>query len=140
MARTLIALQDKIKDSKNVNYPDLRYIFDDLSQINHLSQNDYPCLLVKPPQSTFDGILEYQVYEMDMYLFDTELSNDVDHWTEKWDEAMDKLRKIIIELFKYQPGYILVGNQVKISLGHFQHNDKLIGARAQFNLRVYYGC
>lgn len=137
---TLIPLMDKIKDIKESLYPDLRYVFDDLSAINASSANDYPCILVKPPQSVFDRQMEYQIYSMDMFVFNVENSDDVKHWTEKWDECQDILVAIIKNLFTNTSTHVLVGENVKVSLGHYQNNDKLIGARAEFNLRVYYGC
>lgn len=141
MAGTLIDLKNKIKSYVTLIEPIKQFIMDDLSAINSNSQNEYPVLIMKPPQSIFqDRIMEYQTYDMDMFLFQPELSDDLDHWTEKWDECQDLLRSVLKLLFADNPGYVLVDNNIQIGIGHFQHNDKLIGARAQFKLRVYYGC
>lgn len=140
MAGTLITLMEKIKSVQATIDPIKRFVFDDLSQINNDSQNEYPLLLVKPPQSTFDSIMEYQIYDVEMYVFDVELSNDVDHWTKKWDACQDHLRRVVQGILADRPSYVLVDNTVSIQLAHMQHNDKLIGAKASFKLRVYYGC
>lgn len=138
---TLITLSNKIKSAFD-EYPAIKkYIFDDLNAINTDSQSEYPLLLCKPPQSVFDNnTLDYQYYNMELYVFDVENSDDWQHWTEKWDVCMDHLRNVIKKVLEDTQNYILVGNNVSIELGHFQHNDKLIGAKATFRLRMYYGC
>lgn len=140
MADTLTSLKTKLKESFEAVTELKMFLFDDVSQINADSQNEYPFLLVKPPISTFDSKLDYQVFQMDMFVFDIELTSDEEIWTVKWNDCQNYLIAVIKDILADHPNYILVGDNINVSYGHYQHNDKLIGARAQFNLRAFYGC
>lgn len=124
-----------------VNIPGIKqFVFDDLSAVNGDSQQDYPLLLLKPPVADIaDRIMEYSVCDIDMFVFTPELSDDLSHWTNDYDACHSLMIELLRQLFQCEPSYILVGS-VKITPGHMQHNAKLIGARAQFKLRIYNGC
>lgn len=117
-----------------------QFIFDDLSQINAKSKTSYPLLLLKPTNMEGkDRSLEYFSGDIDLFLFTPELMKDEKHWTEKWDELESLLVPLLRSWFADAPTYVLESG-VKISCGHFQHNAALIGVRAQFKLRLFYGC
>ena len=128
--------QGIVDDIEGIKY----FIFDDLSKVNADSKKDFPLLLVKPPSSESDtDILEYSFMDVDMFMFAPELSDDTMDWTEQYDECHALMLLTLRTLFAMQPTYQLVG-KVKHDVGHMQHNDKLIGSRARFKLRIYNGC
>ncbi len=136
----LTDLKDKIEELR-LNIPEIKkFVFDDLSAVNSDSQAEYQLLLLKPPtQDNDNSLLEYGVCDVDMFVFAPELSDEVQDWTRQYDECHSSMVKLLRALFACQPNYVLVGG-TKITPGHMQHNAKLIGARAQFKLRVYNGC
>lgn len=137
---TLTALDNRIRQAKETVEAIKYYIFDDFSGINADSGVEYPVLIAKPPQSKFhDKILEYQVYDMDMFVLLPEKDDDNNKWTDNWDTCSDALRLVVKDILSDVPNYILIGD-VNWQIGHRLYNAKLIGARAQFKLRVYYGC
>lgn len=139
MAKTLLALKSKITEGYN-SVPELKYlIIDDLSEINQQSKVKYPCLLVKPPESEIDKALEYENYTMEMFIFDIERFDSKTHWIDRWDILKDYMISVIAKMLENKKEYVLISDSVSIDLGHFQHNDKLIGVRATFIIRVYYG-
>jgi len=138
---TQTTIKNKIQELVNATEGQIKtVIFDDLSQVNAKSKTEYPLLLLKPTNmEAKDRSLEYFSGDIDLFLFTPELVKDEKHWTEKWDE----LEKILVPLLRSWladvPTYVLEST-VKVSCGHFQHNAALIGIRAQFKLRLFYGC
>lgn len=140
----LTNLNNRIKAASDTVEAIQSYIFDDFSQINANSQLLYPVCLVKPPQSIFPynttgARMEYQIFSMDMFVLLPEKDNDINTWTENWDICSDALHKIVKQVIDDVPNYVLMGD-ITWSIGHRLYNASLIGARAQFKLRVYYGC
>lgn len=116
------------------------FIFDDLSTINGDSKAEFPLLLLKPTQmESKDRTLENFTGDIELFLFDQELSDSEEHWTTKWDELEAILVPLLRSWFQDVPTYVLE-SQVKLNCGHFQQNAKLIGVRATFKLRLFYGC
>lgn len=139
----LTALSDKIKSIVDVTpgFTDglNKIVFDDLSKING-DLAEFPLMLVKPPVGDYeDRTMTYKLLAMDVFVFTPELDENYDHWTKNVDKCEDLLTVVLRALFLDGPNYILVG-KVKVSPGHMQHNAKLTGARAQFNLRVFNPC
>ena len=136
-----------ITDIKTVILPvvtDIKtFIFDDLSQIDANTDKIFKVLLMKPMTSEFDNRnLEHQFYNMDMFMFDLEDQNKT--LEEQWSECQALLILFLKELFALKVSsqgykYMLV-DKVTIDHGHFQHNNKLVGVRARFQIKVFYGC
>ena len=135
----LLTIENKLKDAVETVIGIKKYVFDDLSTINADSTDEYPLLLFKPPTSKSpDRTLEYEIMNMDLFVFDTNMSDDIHKWTEVYDVCHNLLHDVLKELFA-DTTFVLTG-EVTYSLGRMQHNANLVGARAQFQLRVYYGC
>lgn len=137
---TLTTLSDKLKAITALYPADIKQtVFDDLSKVNG-DLAEFPLILIKPPVGDYsDRDMNYKILNMDMFAFELELDASYEHWTKTWDKCEDVLVKVLRDLFADTPNYVLVGNVI-FTPGHLQHNAKLIGARAQFKLRVFNPC
>ena len=137
---TLTPLKDKIKSIVDGIESIKLFVYDDLSQVNADSQAIYPLLLLKPPVGEYqEDILNYKIFDVDMFVFIPEMNDNTDKWTEIADKCEDLMIQVLRELFTSQPDFCLSG-KLKTSPGHLQHNAKLVGCRAQFKLRVFNPC
>ena len=113
------------------------FVFDDLSAINENRNKHYPVFLFKPPNSNIpDWNKPYTIYSIEFFILDLHKQNDTRELKEVWD-ANSLLAKEVINDIKEDTDNFAILGAVNEERGHFQYNDKLVGNRYTFDLRVF---
>ena len=124
------------------------FLFDAaISSMNADKEKEYPSMLFMPPFGNFsDADMTTKDYKIDFFLFDLWFPNsDGETRTQQdvWQALEDKAIAIVKLIDEDGPNYGLLNptkEPVIVYSPYPMHNDKLMGVKCSFNMRIFYGC
>lgn len=118
-----------------------------VSSMNADKEKEYPAMLLWIPVGNFiNPEMDTKDYKIDFALFDLWFPNSDNETRTKedvWQALEAKAKSIVALIEEDRPDYGLLNPTKEPVIAYSPyplHNDKLIGVKCSFNMRIFYGC